>query len=560
MANDKDSSSSFDHQGRSSKSEVSKEDSQHSLPTTKVSPITSNNSSAPQELLYSPNNTSSSKGLGFPGMYPYLRGPYPTMYRGRLWTMRQYAGYGDAEQSNSRYHHLLNEGQTGLSVAFDLPTQMGLDSDHPNSIGEVGKVGVSIDTVEDMKILFNGIPLDKISTSMTINSTAMILLAMYIVVAEESGVPVESLRGTIQNDLLKEYIARGTYIFDIPSSMKIITDIFAYCSKNLPLFNSISISGYHIREAGATAEQELAFTIANGIEYVKTAIKAGLSVDSFAPRLSFFFSADNDFFEEIAKFRVARRIWSKTMRETFRVNNSKSEIMKMHVQTSGASLTAQQPLNNVPRVALQALSAILGGVQSLHTNSYDEALALPTEESSILALRTQQIIAEETGIPNTVDPLAGSYYLENLTDELEKKTLAILSIIEEKGGMAEAIKQGYPQQEIQDSAYKLQLDIEKKKTYKVGVNVFQEKEKIDIDLHKIDTDLERRQIERLEAVKARRDPVAAKTALDRLTKAAKDGNNLFPYVLDAVRGRASVGEISSALLQVYKPYSPASII
>lgn len=498
--------------------------------------------------------------VGHPGEFPFTRGPYPTMYRGRLWTMRQYAGFGDADQSNERFKMLLEKGQTGLSVAFDLPTQMGMDSDDPRAHGEVGKVGVAIDTVEDMKRLFNGIPLDSVSTSMTINAPAMILLAMYVVAAEEQGVKATKLRGTIQNDILKEYIARGTYIFAVEPSMRLITDTFSYCSEHLPLFNTISISGYHIREAGATAVQELAFTLANGISYVQAALDAGLDIDKFGCRISFFFSANNDLFEEVAKFRAARRLYARIIKERFGSQNPKAQAMRMHVQTSGAALAAQQPRNNIVRVAIQAIAAVLGGTQSLHTNSFDEALSLPTEEACTLALRTQQIIAHETGVPNTVDPLGGSCFVEELTDKLEKETISLIEEIEEFGGMPTAIMQGFPQREIHNSAYQFQREIEKQERIIVGVNRFVEDEdRRKFPVHKVAFDIEHDQRERLRKLRKQRDNARVTEMLDELLKVANSGENLFPAVIHAVRARASIGEIVGILRDVFGAYSPAEV-
>ncbi len=498
------------------------------------------------------------KDLGFPGQYPFTRGVQPNMYRGRLWTMRQYAGFGTAEESNRRYKYLLEQGQTGLSVAFDLPTQMGYDSDDPMSLGEVGRVGVAIDSLEDMEILFKDIPLDKVSTSMTINATASILLAMYIVVAEKQGVPMEKLRGTIQNDILKEYIARGTYIFPPEPSMRIITDIFAFCKENIPRWNTISISGYHIREAGSTAVQEVAFTLADAITYVEHAIRAGLHVDEFAPRLSFFFAAHTDFIEEISKFRAARRLWAKIMKERFGAQKSKSMMLRFHTQTGGVTLTAQQPKNNIVRVTLQALAAVLGGTQSLHTNSYDEALALPTELSVMIALRTQQIIAEESGVANTVDPLAGSYVIERMTTDIEKAAMDYIRKIDDMGGMLRAIEMGYPQKEIHESAYRYQLEIEKQQRVIVGVNKFVMKEEPPVgEILKVKPEVEKRQVERLKRLKATRDNQKVAEALEKLKEVARSEENLMPHIIDAVRVYATVGEIVKALKEVFGTYSPS---
>ena len=485
--------------------------------------------------------------LGYPGQYPFTRGVQPTMYRGKLWTMRQYAGFATAEESNKRYKYLLEQGQTGLSVAFDLPTQIGYDSDAPLSEGEVGKVGVAIDSLKDMEILFEGIPLDKVSTSMTINAPASILLAMYIAVAEKQGVPKSKLRGTIQNDILKEYIARGTYIFPPEPSMRLITDIFEYCSKNVPKWNTISISGYHIREAGATAIQEVAFTLADGIAYVEAAIKAGLDVDEFAPRLSFFFNAHNDFLEEVAKYRAARRLWARIMKERFKAKKEKSMMLKFHTQTAGSTLTAQQPDNNIIRVTIQTLAAVLGGTQSLHTNSRDEALALPTEESVRIALRTQQIVAYESGVTETVDPLAGSYYIENLTDKIEEEAMKYIRKIDELGGAPKAISKGFIQKEIQNSAYKYQMEIEANTRVVVGVNKFQIEEKHHKDILRVDPEVEKLQKKKLQELKNSRNNEEVERVLKRLKDEAKGKENLMPCILDAVKAYATLGEICNVL-------------
>lgn len=492
--------------------------------------------------------------IGFPGEYPYTRGIQPNMYRGRLWTMRQYAGYSTAEESNKRYKYLLSQGTTGLSVAFDLPTQVGYDSDHPLSLGEVGKVGVAIDSLQDMEVLFNDIPLDKVSTSMTINAPAVVLLAMYLALAKKRGIPFEKLRGTIQNDILKEYAARGTYIFPVKPSMRIITDIFEYSSKHLPNFNTISISGYHIREAGATAVQELAFTFANAIEYVRAAINKGLDIDVFAPQLSFFFNAHNNLFEEIAKFRAARRIWSRIMKEWFNAKKEKSMMLRFHTQTAGSTLTAQQIDNNVIRVTIQTLAAVLGGTQSLHTNSRDEALALPTEDSVRLALRTQQIVAYESGVCDTVDPLGGSFYIEALTDEIEKRVFEYINRIEDMGGAAKAIERGYIQKEISDSAYRYQMEVESKDRIVVGVNKFTIDERKNRSILKVSKDIEKKQVEALKDIKAKRDNDKVKTTLKNLREAAKGEDNLVFYVLDAVLNYASIGEICNILREEFGEY------
>ncbi len=499
--------------------------------------------------------------IGFPGEYPYTRGVQPTMYRGRLWTMRQYAGFGTAEESNSRYKYLLNQGQTGLSIAFDLPTQIGYDSDDPVSAGEVGKVGVAIDSLKDMEILFDGIPLDKVSTSMTINAPAAVLLAMYIVVAEKQGVSRDKIRGTIQNDILKEYIARGTYIFPPAPSMRLINNIFEFCSTEVPKWNTISISGYHIREAGSTAVQEIAFTIADGIEYVRNAIGVGLDVDHFAGRLSFFFNAHNDLLEEVAKYRAARRIWAKVMKENFSAKKEKSMMMRFHTQTAGSSLTAQQPDNNVIRVTIQTLAAVLGGTQSLHTNSKDEALALPTEDSVRVALRTQQIVAHESGVTNTVDPLAGSYYLEQLTDDIEKEAWDYINRIEKMGGMVQAIEAGYVQKEIQDSAYRYQKAVESGDRVVVGVNKFTVEEKEPAGLLKVDPALGKIQAKKLQDVRNTRDNRKTSDTLQALGEAAKDTKtNLMPFIMEAVRSYATLGEISNVLRKEFGEYRESIVL
>ncbi len=492
--------------------------------------------------------------LNFPGQFPFTRGVYPTMYRGRFWTMRQYAGFGTAEESNERYKYLLKQGQTGLSVAFDLPTQIGYDSDDPVSEGEVGKVGVAIDTLDDMEILFKDIPLDKVSTSMTINATASVLLAMYIAVAEKQGVTADKIRGTIQNDILKEYIARGTYVFPPKPSMRLITNIFEFCSQNVPKWNTISISGYHIREAGSSAAQEVAFTLADGIEYCKAAVDTGLDIDVFAGRLSFFFNAHNDLLEEVAKFRAARRMWAKIMKEKFGAKKAKSMMLRFHTQTAGSTLTAQQPDNNIVRVAIQTLAAVLGGTQSLHTNSRDEALALPTEDSVRIALRTQQIVAYESGVTKTIDPLAGSYYIEALTDKIEKEAFEYIDKIEKMGGMVAAIEGGFVQKEIQDSAYKYQMEIEKGDRIIVGVNKFQMEEPPVEGLLKVDMSIQNKQVEKLKKIKESRDNVKVKSVLKKLEEEAKGNTNLMPTILEAVKVYASIGEITNTLRGVFGEY------
>ncbi|ADG06036.1 acyl-CoA mutase large subunit family protein [Kyrpidia tusciae] len=497
------------------------------------------------------------ENVGFPGEFPYTRGVQRTMYRGRFWTMRQYAGFGTAEETNRRFRYLLEQGQTGLSTAFDLPTQIGYDSDHPMARGEVGKVGVAISSLADMEQLFDGIPLDKVTTSMTINAPASVLLAMYIAVGEKQGVPAEKLGGTVQNDILKEYVARGTYIFPPKPSMRLITDVFAFCSEKVPHWNTISISGYHIREAGATAVQELAFTLANGIAYVQAAVDRGLDVDDFAPRLSFFFNAHNHFFEEVAKFRAARRMWARIMRERFGAKDPKSWQLRFHTQTGGSTLTAQQPDNNIVRVTLQALAAVLGGTQSLHTNSRDEALALPTEESARIALRTQQIIAYESGVADTVDPLAGSYYVEELTDEVERRAMEYIEKIDEMGGAVQAVEMGYMQQEIRDAAYETQMAIENGDEIVVGVNAFRMEDEPEPELLRVDPQLGERRREELAKLRSGRNASAVEQTLNRLREAAMGTDNLMPPILDAVRAYATLGEICGVLRDVFGEYRPA---
>ncbi len=500
------------------------------------------------------------RDLGFPGEYPLTRGVYPTMYRARFWTMRQYAGFGTAEQTNQRFKYLLEQGQKGLSVAFDFPTQVGYDCDHPMAHGEVGKAGVSVSTLRDMEIVFNGIPLDKITTSMTINAPTNVLLAMYIAVGQKQRVDQTKLGGTIQNDILKEYIARGMYIFPPKPSMRLVTDIFEYCSQHMPEWNTISISGYHIREAGATAVQEIAFTFANAIAYVQAAIDRGLNLDKFAGRLSFFFAAHNNFFEEIAKFRAARRLWAKIMRERFEAKNPASWMLRFHTQTSGVSLTAQQPYNNIVRVALQALSAVLGGTQSLHTNSFDEAYALPSDQAVIVALRTQQIIAYESGVVDTVDPLAGSYYVEYLTNEIEEKAAKYIERIDSMGGAVAATEKGFMQREITESAYRHQREVETKKRIVVGVNEFVTEEKSPIKTLKIDPKVEKKLVERLQQIKRQRNKAKVNEALGKLRAAAEsEDKNLMPFVLQVVKKYATLGEICGVLREVFGEYKPSSI-
>ncbi|MBI2679341.1 MAG: methylmalonyl-CoA mutase family protein [Candidatus Koribacter versatilis] len=540
-----------------------------------VSPQAETSSHIPVAPLYTPadlrvansdSNSDADNGwdydaqVGYPGQAPFTRGVQPTMYRGRLWTMRQYAGMGDAEESNRRYKYLLAHGTTGLSVAFDLPTQIGMDSDAALAAGEVGKVGVAIDSIEDMERLFAGIPLEQISTSMTINATASILLALYIAVAKRSGADVRKISGTVQNDVLKEYIARGTYIYPIAQAMRIVTDIFAYTTEHVPEWNSISISGYHMREAGSTAVQEVAFTLANGMTYVEAAIAAGLDVDKFAGRLSFFFNAHNNFLEEVAKFRAARRMWARIMRDHFNAKNPRSWMLRFHTQTAGSTLTAQQPENNIVRTALQALAAVLGGTQSLHTNSYDEALALPTEDAARVALRTQQIIAYESGAPQTVDPVAGSYYIESLTNEVEKRAQSYLDKIAALGGMLKAIERGYVQQEIQNAAYDYQQAVDRAEAVVVGVNRFEVEEEKTVPTFQHAPDLERKQVKRLHALRAKRDKKACESALKSVEDAARSGANLMPHIIRAVENYCTVGEISDAMRRVFGEYKETVVI
>jgi len=506
------------------------------------------------------NGEAYTERLGFPGEYPFTRGVQPTMYRGRFWTMRQYAGYATAEESNARYRYLLDQGQTGLSVAFDLPTQIGYDADDPIAMGEVGKVGVSISSLEDMEILFREIPLDKVSTSMTINAPAAVLLAMYIAVAKKQGVEPGKLRGTIQNDILKEYIARGTYIFPPKPSMRLITDVFQYCQREVSRWNTISISGYHIREAGSTAVQEVAFTLADGIAYVQAALDAGLDIDGFADQLSFFFNAHNNFLEEVAKFRAARRLWAKIMRQRFGAKNPKSWMLRFHTQTGGSTLTAQQPENNIVRVTLQALAAVMGGTQSLHTNSMDEALWLPTEKSVRVALRTQQIIAHESGAADSIDPLAGSYLIEQLTDEIETQAEAYIQKIDEMGGALAAIERGYLQSEIQEAAYQYQQAVEHKEQIVVGVNEFQVQEQLELEQLKVDPAIEAGQRARLAAIRARRDSQKARELLAQLESAADSDQNLMPLFVECVENDLTLGEICGVLRQVWGEYQPSTWI
>jgi len=520
-------------------------------------------SGRPVERLYTPLEVADldyERDLGFPGEYPFTRGIHPTMYRGRLWTMRMFAGYGTAEETNARYKYLLAHGETGLSVAFDMPTLMGYDTDDPQALGEFGKCGVAVSSLADMEILFDGIPLDKITTSMTINAPAAVIWAMYIAAAEKQGVPMEKLGGTIQNDILKEYIAQKEFVFPPEPSMRLIVDTFEFGSKYVPKWNTISISGYHIREAGATAVQELAFTLYDGFEYVKAGIERGLDVDEFAPRLSFFFNSHNDFFEEIAKFRAARRIWAREMRERFGAKNPRSWWMRFHTQTAGCTLTAQQPENNIVRVTIQALAAVLGGTQSLHTNSMDEALALPSEKAVRIALRTQQIIAHESGVANTVDPLAGSYYVEYLTNKVEEEAYEYFEKLDAMGGMIPAIERGFPQREIAESAYRYQKEIDAKERIVVGVNEYMTEEPLSIPLLQMDPEGERRHLERLKRVRRERDNRAVREKLAALRRAAQGSENLMPYILEAVREYATLGEIMGVFREVFGEYREPVIL
>ncbi len=529
---------------------------------------TATSSGIPVEPLYGPERLTDfdpEAQLGSPGEYPFTRGIQPTMYRGRLWTMRQYAGMGDAEESNRRYKYLLAQGTRGLSVAFDLPTQIGYDSDSAMALGEVGKVGVAIDSIEDMERLFEGIRLDGISTSMTINATASILLALYVAVARRQGAEVRRLNGTVQNDILKEYIARGTYIYPVGHAMRLVTDVFAWASEEIPEWNTISISGYHMREAGCTAVQEVAFTLADGMTYVQAALDAGMEVDAFAPRLSFFFNAHNNLLEEVAKFRAARRMWARIMREHFGAKNPRSWMLRFHAQTAGSTLTAQQPENNIARTTIQALAAVLGGTQSLHTNGFDEALALPTENAARLALRTQQILAHESGVAQTVDPLAGSYFVETLTDEMEKRAEEYMTTIARfdlggRYGMLRAIEQGYVQREIQNAAYAYQRAMDEKSAIVVGVNEFVSEEESTVPIQRIDEALEQRQVERVRALRARRDAERQAGALHAVEDAARDGGNLMPRIVEAVESSATVGEIADVLRGVFGEYRESVVV
>lgn len=520
-------------------------------------------SSTPVKPLYTPldiDQESHNEKIGYPGLYPFTRGVQPTMFRGRFWTMRQYAGFGTAKESNERYRYLLGQGQSGLSIAFDLPTQIGYDSDDPMALGEVGKVGVAIDTLADMEILFDQIPLDKVSTSMTINAPASVLLAMYIAVAEKQGVGKDKISGTIQNDILKEYMARGTYIYPPKPSMRLITNIFEFCAKEIPKWNTISISGYHIREAGSTAAQEVGFTLADGIAYVESAINAGLDVDEFAGQLSFFFNAHNDLLEEVAKYRAARRLWAKIMKERFKAKKDKSQMLRFHTQTAGSTLTARQVDNNIVRVTVQTLAAVLGGTQSLHTNSRDEALSLPNQESVKIALRTQQIVAHESGVTNTIDPLAGSYYVEALTDQIEREAEEYLAKIDAMGGMINAIENGYPQTEIQKSAYQFNQELERNERIVVGVNKFIDKEEPQGELLRINEKVQSDQIKFLNEVRSHRDNEEVKQKLASLKTAAQGDSNLMPFILDAVKVYAGVGEICNTLREVFGEYKEHVVI
>jgi methylmalonyl-CoA mutase, N-terminal domain len=516
-------------------------------------------SGEPVEPLYTAGDLPDEEAIGLPGEYPYTRGVYPSMYRGRLWTMRQFAGFGTAEETNARFRYLLEHGQTGLSTAFDMPSLMGHDSDHPRSLGEVGREGVAIDTLDDMETLFGGIPVGEVSTSMTINAPAAIMLAFYVVAAERQGVPPDRLAGTIQTDILKEYIAQKEWCFPVDPAMRLVTDMIEFCSETTPRWHPISISGYHIREAGSTAQQELAFTLKDGFTYVEQAIERGIDVDAFAPRLSFFFNAHIDFFEEIAKYRAARRIWARELKERYGATEERSLLMRFHSQTAGVSLTAQQPLNNVVRTAVEALAAVLGGTQSLHTNSYDEALALPTEEAVRVALRTQQILAEETGVANTIDPLGGSYFVEALTERMEAAAYEYFDKIDELGGMVEAIKQNYPQREIADAAFRYQQEVDEGKRIVVGVNGYEVPEEEELKILRIPPELERKQIGRVQAVRARRDAAAVEEALDALREAAASDRNLMEPLIDCARAYATEGEIVESLQRVFGTYTETPV-
>jgi methylmalonyl-CoA mutase N-terminal domain/subunit len=517
-------------------------------------------SAEPIRPLYTERDLTDPGRIGLPGQFPFTRGVYPSMYRGRLWTMRQFAGFGTAQETNERFRYLLDHGQTGLSTAFDMPSLMGHDSDSPRSLGEVGREGVAVDTLDDMQSLFRGIDLGEVSVSMTINAPAAIMLAFYVVAAEQSGVPADRLGGTIQADILKEYIAQKEWCFPIDPAMRLLGDMIEWCSTHMPRWHAVSISGYHIREAGSTAAQELAFTLKNGLTYVEEAVQRGLDVDAFAPRLSFFFNAQIDFFEEIAKYRAARRIWARELKETFGAKDPKSWLMRFHTQTAGVSLTAQQPLNNIARTAIEALAGVLGGTQSLHTNSYDEALALPTEDAVRIALRTQQIIAHETGVANTIDPLGGSYFVESLTDDIEAQAYAYFAKIDELGGMVQAVKQAYPQREIADASYELQTEIDAGRRIVVGVNKYTEGDNGQTPLLKVDPTLEQKQIDRVKAVRARRDPRRVEACVAALKQAAANhGDNLMPFLIDAARAHTTEGELVLALQDVWGDYREAPV-
>ena len=516
-------------------------------------------SGEPVEPLYTAQDLPDPESIGFPGEYPYTRGVYPSMYRGRLWTMRQFAGFGTAEETNERFRYLLDHGQTGLSTAFDMPSLMGHDSDHPRSEGEVGREGVAIDTLDDMETLFGGIPMGDVSTSMTINAPAAVMLAFYVVAAERQGVAAENLAGTIQTDILKEYIAQKEWCFPIEPAMRLVTDMIEFCAERMPRWHPVSISGYHIREAGSTAQQELAFTLKDGLTYVEQAVERGLDVDAFAPRLSFFFNAHLDFFEEIAKYRAARRIWARELRDTFGARDERSLLMRFHSQTAGVSLTAQQPLNNIVRTAVEALAAVLGGTQSLHTNSYDEALALPTEEAVRIALRTQQVIAHETGVTNTIDPLGGSYFIESLTDSMEEAAYGYFAKIDELGGMVEAIKQNYPQREIADASFRYQAEVDRGERIVVGVNRYEAVGEEQLEILRIPPELERKQVGRVQAVRARRSGDDVERTLGELREAAAANRNLMQPLLDCARAHCSEGEIVQSLQRVFGTYTETPV-
>ncbi len=516
-------------------------------------------SGAPVAPLYTSEDVGPPERIGFPGEYPFTRGVYPSMYRGRLWTMRQFAGFGTAEETNERFRYLLDHGQTGLSTAFDMPSLMGHDSDHPRSEGEVGREGVAVDTLDDMETLFGGIDMGEVSTSMTINAPAAVMLAFYVVAAEQQGIGPERLAGTIQTDILKEYIAQKEWCFPVDPAMRLVTDMIEFCARRMPRWHPVSISGYHIREAGSTAQQELAFTLKDGFTYIEQALERGLDIDEFAPRLSFFFNAHLDFFEEIAKYRAARRIWARELRETYGARDERSLLMRFHTQTAGVSLTAQQPLNNIVRTAIEALSAVLGGTQSLHTNSYDEALALPSEEAVRVALRTQQLIAHETGVTNTIDPLGGSYFVEALTDRMEEEAYAEFRKIDDLGGMVEAIKQSYPQREIADASFRLQEEIERGERVVVGVNAYQQEDERQLEILRIPAELERKQIGRVQAVRARRESDAVEAALGELREAAAADRNLMEPLLECARAHASEGEIVESLQRVFGTYTETPV-